>query len=524
MMTAKDIILTGDAASFLQQLTREFRGRLKELLDSRRQRQTFYDEGYLPNFDIETKAIRDSSWTVAKIPECLLDRRVEITGPAGDRKMVINALNSGANVFMADFEDSLSPAWENILRGQINLKHVVDRSISFRHPKKGFYQLNKNIATLFVRPRGLHMKESHFKVDGLSIPASLFDFGLFMFHNAKTMSANGSGPYFYLPKIEHYQEAAWWNDVFNWAQDYLEISRGTIRATVLIETLPAAFQMNEILWELKDHSAGLNCGRWDYIFSCIKTLRNHSDSVFPDRSQVTMNTHFMKSYAQLLVQTCHRRGVHAMGGMAAQIPIRGDEEANSMALEKVRQDKLREAQMGHDGTWVAHPGLIETARDVFDEIMPEPNQINNTPHSHLISQDDLIKIPSGTVTTEGLSKNIKVSIQYMAAWLAGNGCVPLDNLMEDAATAEISRVQIWQWLKNHAMLDDEKHLNLGILRQLISLVMFSIKQDVGEDFFEKSKYEEAQIILEKSILSSDLPNFLTLMAYDHLIQDTAHEL
>jgi len=510
-------ILTTDAIEFLEHLAREFRDELDDLLLDRENRQNYFDEGYLPDFLPETKEIRDSDWTVAPIPKPLQDRRVEITGPT-DRKMVINALNSDANVFMADFEDSLSPTWSNVVKGQMNLRDAVRGVISYEHPTKGTYTLNPKRAVLFVRPRGLHMKEGNFEVDGVPIPASLFDFGLFMFHNAATLIENGFGPYFYIPKLEHYLEARWWNDVFKWTQDALEISRGSIRATVLIETLPAAFQMNEILHELKDHSAGLNCGRWDYIFSFIKTFRNHPDKILPDRSQVTMDKHFMRSYAELLIYTCHRRGIHAMGGMAAQIPIKGDDAANSDAMTKVRQDKTREAKMGHDGTWVAHPGLIETAKDIFDIYMPGLNQISRVEKSEYCTQKDLLEIPKGSITNLGLVQNISIGVQYIEAWLNGNGCVPLYNLMEDAATAEISRTQVWQWLKNRAIMNDGKRMNLGTFKQSLSMALASIKNEVGDDRWDNGNYHNSAILFERIVLANELPNFLTLIAYEKLIE------
>jgi len=500
-------ILPDEACEFIVELVREFREPLNMLLDERKTHQKQFNNGNLPNFYSETAKIRNSDWYVAEIPVDLKDRRVEITGPT-DRKMVINAMNSGASVFMADFEDSLSPTWENILDGQTNLRDAVDKTISFNHPTKGVYKLNEKTAVLFVRPRGLHLTESHFEVDGQPVPASLFDFGIFMFHNGKKLIDSGSGPYFYLPKLEHYFEARWWNSVFYWAQSRLAITPGSIRATVLIETLPAAFQMNEILWELRDHSAGLNCGRWDYIFSCIKTGREDPNRIFPDRDQVTMNTHCMKSYSQLLVQVCHKRGIHAMGGMAAQIPIKGDPKANSTALEKVQKDKLREVQAGHDGTWVAHPGLISLVKEIFDEYMPTNNQIELVDKVE-VSAEDLLVVPEGEITEEGLRKNINVGILYLSSWLDGLGCVPLYNLMEDAATAEISRVQVWQWLK-HGIYEKEEFI------KILNEETEKIRLQVGNVHFINGKYIKASSLFHQLSLADNLVDFLTLPAYEYI--------
>ena len=508
-------VLCPEAINFLTNLVRKFKPSLEMLLSERERNQKLYDDGDIPDFPHETKHVRESDWSVASIPDTLLDRRVEITGPT-DRKMVINALNSGANVFMADFEDSLSPTWDNILDGQVNLYDAVRNIITYDHPTKGTYRLNDETAVLFVRPRGLHLIESHFLVDNNPIPASLFDFGIYMFHNAKKIISKGFGPYFYLPKLESYLEARWWNDVFNWSQDNLNIDRGEIRATVLIETLPAAFQMNEILWELRDHSAGLNCGRWDYIFSFIKTFRNHPDKILPDRSKVTMETHFMKSYAELVIYTCHRRGVHAIGGMAAQIPIKNDEEANTAALIKVKFDKIREAQMGHDGTWVAHPALISLAKNVFDEYMPEANQIRFLRKPRWVTQEDLIETPKTRITSEGLNQNISVGVQYIESWLRGNGCVPLYNLMEDAATAEISRTQVWQWLNNDCRLDDGTKIDRELIEQCMTNIMPQIKEEIGDSRFYNGKFDEAAEIFKSVSFSPKLVNFLTLPAYERI--------
>ena len=456
-------ILTPEANSFLTKLAREFEPRRQELLKRRRLRQQQIDAGQMPGFLPETAPIRAAEWKVAPIAHDLLDRRVEITGPV-DRKMIINALNSGANVFMADFEDSNSPTWQNNLEGQFNLRDAVEGTIGYVSPEGKRYELNPRVATLMVRPRGWHLVERHFLVDGEPISGSLFDFGLFFFHNAKNLIRKGTGPYFYLPKMESHLEARLWNDVFCFAQDELGISRGTIRATVLIETILAAFEMDEILYELREHSAGLNCGRWDYIFSFIKKFRNRPDFVLPDRSIVTMDKHFLKSYVDLLIQTCHRRGIHAMGGMAAQIPIKNDPVANEKALDKVRQDKLREVRAGHDGTWVAHPGLVPVAKEVFDAHMKEPNQIARLRDDVRVTAEDLLSVTEGQITEEGLRWNIDVGLQYLESWLRGSGCVPIYNLMEDAATAEICRAQVWQWVRHSARLSDGRSVTQEMVR------------------------------------------------------------
>ncbi len=497
-------ILTDSAINFLNELSIKFDTSRKELLHVREGRQTLYDEGYPPDFLKNTEDIREGDWTVEPVPDILKDRRVEITGPP-DRKMVINALNSGAKVFMADFEDSMSPTWANALEGQRNLRDAADRSITFNHPTKGVYSLNENTAVLFVRPRGLHLEERNFKINGVSMGASLFDFGLYMYTSAQLQIDNGQGPFFYLPKIEDHIEAKWWADVFRFTEDRLGIPKKSIKATVLLETLPAAFQMNEILWELRDYSAGLNCGRWDYIFSYIKTFRNHSNKVTPDRSQIGMTTHFMKSYSEMVIQTCHRRGIHAMGGMAAQIPIRGDEKANDIAMQKVKEDKIREVTAGHDGTWVAHPGLVSLAMGVFNDRMPEANQIQRDT-SYSYSKEDLIMSPTGTITLEGLEQNIDVGIRYIAAWIEGNGCVPLYNLMEDAATAEISRTQIWQWIRHGAKVENtDQTIDVGLVEQLA----FKLIE-------EDDSLREAMNLFIELCASETLHNFLTLPAYDRL--------
>jgi malate synthase len=504
-VSAEKEILTVSSSAFLGMLVREFTPSLETLLLNRKQYQKQYDAGILPDFPKETADIRNSEWCVAPIPDDIRDRRVEITGPP-DRKMIINALNSGANVFMADFEDSLAPTWSNVLEGQQNLKDAVRDDITYHHKTKGLYEVGEDPAVLFVRPRGLHLSEAHFLFDGQRCSASLFDFGLFMWHNARYMVNNGKAPYFYLPKIEHYLEARWWNDVFRWTQEQLNIPYGTIRATVLIETLPAAFQLNEILWELRDHSAGLNCGRWDYIFSYIKTFRNHSDRVTPDRAQIGMSTPFMNAYSKAVIQVCHRRGAHAMGGMAAQIPIRGDEQANTTALSRVRADKKREVLAGHDGTWVAHPGLVNLARDIFDQHMPTENQIDHE-HDDYVSDDQacLLEHPVGEITHTGLRQNVDVGLRYLSAWLRGQGCVPLYNLMEDTATAEISRTQIWQWLTHGASLSDGAPVTVDLLNKISSEIVEQNPELIS-----------AAPLFDELCRSPELTNFLTLPAYERI--------
>lgn len=509
-----DTILTGEAIDFLRQLQQKFGPARKQLLDRRLELQARLDRGERLDFPAETAEVRGGDWKVAPIPQDLQDRRVEITGPV-DRKMIINALNSGAQVFMADFEDSNSPTWENNVNGQINLYDAVRKNISFVNPAGKSYELGDDPAVLMVRPRGWHLVEAGLEVDGEPISGSLFDFGLFFFHNAKESLARGSGPYFYLPKLEHYLEARLWNDVFVFAQDYVGVPQGSIRATVLIETITAAFQMDEILYELKDHSAGLNCGRWDYIFSFIKKHRQDPKFVLPDRAKVGMTTHFLNSYVELLIRTCHRRGIHAMGGMAAQIPIKNDPEANAAAIEKVRQDKLREARAGHDGTWVAHPGLISVARKAFDEHMKGANQLDQPGVDRKITADDLLAVPQGTITEEGVKVNLDVGLQYFESWLRGNGCVPIYNLMEDAATAEISRTQLWQWLHHGAKLEDGRVVDSAMIKSCLDDVMAEIRERLGESYAE-SRYDLAVQLFSEMIEGDDFPEFLTLVAYPHL--------
>ncbi len=512
-------VLTEPAIDFVADLVRTFRGRVEGLLDARVERQTRLDAGEKLGFLAETKAVREKDWSVASIPADLRDRRVEITGPV-DRKMVINALNSGARVFMADFEDSNAPTWENNVEGQVNLRDAVRRTIRYEDPKSGKeYELGKDLATLVVRPRGWHLLEKHLLVGGAPATAALFDFGLYFFHNAKELIARGSGPYFYLPKMESHLEARLWNDVFVRAQEKLGIPRGTIRATVLIETLPAAFEMDEILFELREHSSGLNCGRWDYIFSFIKRQRAHAECVMPDRGRVSMDQHFLRSYTQLLVKTCHRRGAHAMGGMAAQIPVKNDEAANEAAFEKVRQDKRREANDGHDGTWVAHPGLVALATEIFDSVMKGPNQIDRKREDVRVTADDLLRVPEGPRTEAGLRVNVNVGILYLEAWLRGSGCVPLYNLMEDAATAEISRAQVWQWVRHGARLDDGRMVTADLVRRTVAEEMESIRKAVGEERYGSGKFAAARELFERLCVSPELEEFLTLPAYDLLVGD-----
>jgi len=508
-------VLSAGALDFLAALARRFEPRRRELLERRRARQAELDAGRLPDFLPETKDIRERAWTVAPIPTDLRDRRVEITGPV-DRKMMINGLNSGANVFMADFEDANAPTWENNVVGQQNLKDAVSGTISYVSPEGKRYTLAPTTATLFVRPRGWHLVEKHVDVDGVPISASLFDLGLAFYHNAAALITKGSGPYFYLPKLESHLEARLWNDVFNFAQDALRIPRGTIRATVLIETILAAFETDEILWELRDHSAGLNCGRWDYIFSYIKKLRRDPERVLPDRARVTMEQPFLKSYAELVIRTCHRRGIHALGGMAAQIPIKRDQALNAQALEKVRQDKLREVRQGHDGTWVAHPALVPLAREVFDAHMPGPNQIERQRDDVRVTAQDLLATPPGAITFEGLRTNLDVAVRYLAAWLGALGCVPINDLMEDAATAEISRAQVWQWQRHRARLQDGRYVNAALIQQTLSEVMASLPERVGAEAAGAGQFSLAARILADLTTGAEFAEFLTTVAYDYL--------
>jgi malate synthase len=498
-------ILTDAAVSFVNDLVRTFRPRVKELLARRAERQKRFDAGELPDFLAGTASVRSGDWTCAPEPDILLDRRVEITGPV-DRKMIINALNSGASVFMADFEDATTPTWSNLIEGQQNLFDAVRRTITFESGEKQ-YKLNDKTAVLFVRPRGWHLPEKHFLVDGEIAPGALVDFGLFFFHNAKEQIARGAGPFFYLPKMESHLEARLWNDVFNHAQDKLGIPRGTIKGTCLIETLPAAFEMDEFLYELREHSAGLNCGRWDYIFSFIKKRARDGSALLPDRAQVTMDKAFLDAYVTLLIETCHRRGVHAMGGMAAQIPIKNDPKRNEEALAKVKADKLREVAKGHDGTWVAHPGLVPIAKAVFDEHMPQKNQLEKR-ISTAVTRKQLLEPHQGTRTDEGLRHNIRVGILYLEAWLRGQGCVPIYDLMEDAATAEISRAQVWQWIYHAAPLADGSTVDAARFEKTVSEEMPKIES------LAKNKLSEARDLFVRLSLAPRFEEFLTLPAYE----------
>ena len=502
-------VLTPEAIDFAVELEREFGTERRRLLSRRAEVQLRLDAGWKPDFLPETQAIRTGDWRVAPIPRDLQDRRVEITGPT-DRKMVINALNSGANVFMADFEDANTPTWQNLIEGQANLRDAVRRTITFDDPQTGrHYSLNGKTAVLFVRPRGWHLPEAHVLVDGEPMSGALFDFALFFFHNARELIARGTGPYFYLPKLESHLEARLWNSVFLYAQARLGLPKGTIRATVLIETIMAAFEMDEILWELRDHSAGLNCGRWDYIFSFIKKFAEDPNCVMPDRGQVTMTTHFLRSYSLLLIKTCHRREIHAMGGMAAQIPIRDDPAANEAAMEQVRADKQREVGDGHDGTWVAHPGLVAIAKEIFDREMPQPNQIARKREDVHVTASDLLAAPTGTITEAGLRQNLNVGIGYIEAWLRGIGCVPLYNLMEDAATAEISRAQVWQWIRHGARLDDGRTIDRALCRELLDEELVKLRASNRDRVYGKAA-ELFAMLIEAPVLSE----FLTVPAYE----------
>jgi malate synthase len=507
-----ETVLTSEAVAFAVELERKFGTEQRRLLARRAELQERLDAGWKPDFLPETKPIRDADWQVAPIPADLRDRRVEITGPT-DRKMVINALNSGANVFMADFEDANTPTWENLIEGHLNLIDAVRRTITFDDPETGrHYSLNSKTAVLLVRPRGWHLPEKHVLVDGEPMSGALFDFALFFFHNARELKARGAGPYFYLPKLENHLEARLWNDVFLHAQSRLGLPKGTIRATVLIETILAAFEMDEILYELRDHSAGLNCGRWDYIYSFIKKFAEDPDCVMPDRAQVTMTTHFLRSYSLLLIKTCHRRGIHAMGGMAAQIPIRDDPVANEAAMEKVRADKRREAIDGHDGTWIAHPGLVAIAKEIFDGEMPQPDQIARKRQDVHVTARDLLAVPEGTITETGLRQNINVGIGYIEAWLRGTGCVPLHNLMEDAATAEISRAQVWQWIRHRTKLDDGRVVDMALCRSCFAEELSKLRRAAGPN----ARYDEAAQLFTELIEAPAFPEFLTLPAYDRI--------
>lgn len=512
-------ILTPEALSFVATLVRQLDQRRRELLERRAIRQAEIDAGQLPDFLPETAAIRQADWQVAPAPADLQRRWVEITGPT-DRKMMINALNSGADVFMADFEDANSPTWDNMIKGQINLRDAVEGTISFSSPDGKEYRLDDDVATLLVRPRGWHLEEKHFLVDGRPAPASLFDFGLYFFHNTQKLLDKGSGPYFYLAKLENHLEARLWNDAFILAQDTLGVPQGTIRATVLIETVLAAFEMEEILFELRDHSAGLNAGRWDYIFSVIKKFRNQPDFLLPDRAQITMTVPFMWAYTELLVRTCHKRGAHAIGGMAAFIPSRRDPEVNELALTKVREDKLRESADGCDGTWVAHPDLVPVAYEVFEDVLGDrAHQKERLRQDVQVTAQDLMNftVEGGQITEEGLRTNINVALLYLESWLRGIGAAAIYNLMEDTATAEISRAQIWQWI-NHPQgkLADGRQVTLELYRQMKAEELVKIERLVGRDWFESGKFELASQLLDELISGEEFVEFLTLVSYDYL--------
>ncbi len=510
-------ILTPDALAFVAGLVQASRPTRDALLQRRIERQSEIDAGILPDFLPETAQVRAADWHISPVPADLLDRRVEITGPAGDRKMVINALNSGAKIFMADFEDSLSPTWESVIGGQINLRDAIRRTITYSSPEGKSYTLNTQTAVLMVRPRGWHLVEKHALLDGDPIPGGIFDFGIYFFHNIHALLESGTGPYFYLPKLESYLEARLWNNVFVAAEDALGVPRGTIKATVLIETILAAFEMDEILYELREHSAGLNCGRWDYIFSCIKKFRNLPGVIYPDRAQVTMTTPFMRSYSLLAIKTCHHRGAHAMGGMSAYIPVKNQPEENERAMSQVRADKEREATDGHDGTWVAHPGLVPIALEVFDRVMPSPNQLGRARDDIVISAADLLAVPKGTITEGGLRLNISVAVQYLAAWLGGSGAVPINNLMEDAATAEISRSQIWQWIRHPAgILDDGRKVTAPLFMAILDEEMAKLEGAIGSEAYSAGCYNKAQQLLVTLTTSEDFVEFLTIPGYKSL--------
>jgi malate synthase len=511
-------ILTPEALRFVAELQREFGATRNLLLRGRRERQARLDAGERPDFLSETKHVREGDWEIAPVPDDLRDRRVEITGPA-DRKMIINALNSGARMFMADFEDSLSPTWRNVVEGQVNLVDAIERTIEFESPEGKAYRLHDDVATLLVRPRGWHLPEKHVLVDGDPVSASLLDFGLYLFHNARRLLEKATGPYFYLPKLESHLEARLWNDVFTHAEEALELPSRTIKATVLIETILAAFEMDEILFELREHSAGLNAGRWDYMFSIIKTFRHRPEFVLPDRNAVTMTVPFMRAYTELLVKTCHRRGAHAMGGMAAFVPSRKDAEITEAALAKVREDKRREARDRFDGTWVAHPDTVATAMEEFDEVLGErPNQIERRRDEVDVTARDLLAVADtpGEATEEGLRNDVNVGIQYLSHWLLGNGAAAIFNLMEDTATAEIARSQVWQWVRHGVRLQEGAEATRELVRATIEEELETIRASVGDEVFSKSRADDARALFEQVALGDELVDFLTLPAYDYL--------
>ncbi|EOG7788216.1 malate synthase A [Vibrio fluvialis] len=517
LSSAHQAIFPVEAQTFLSELCAQFASRVDTLLAAREQKQSQIDQGQLPDFLKETQDIREGSWKILGIPQDLQDRRVEITGPT-DRKMVINALNANVKVFMADFEDSMAPAWDKVLDGQINLRDAVNGTISYTNPDNGKrYELTDDPAVLICRVRGLHLKEKHVTFGGQIIPGALFDFALYFFNNYKALLKKGSGPYFYLPKLQAYQEAKWWSEVFHFTEDYFGLETGTIKATVLIETLPAVFQMDEILFSLKEHIVGLNCGRWDYIFSYIKTLKKHSDRVLPDRQVVTMDKPFLNAYSRLLIYTCHKRGAFAMGGMAASIPAK-DPAENAKVLEKIRNDKMLEATNGHDGTWVAHPGLANTAMEVFNQVLGErSNQLDVSRMSDApIHAEELLEPCDGPRTEAGMRHNIRVALQYIEAWISGNGCVPIYGLMEDAATAEISRASIWQWIQHGKSLDNGQQVTKQLFRDYLAEEIEVVKAEIGEPRFNSGRFEEAAQLMETLTTSDELTNFLTIPGYDYL--------
>jgi malate synthase len=508
-------VLSSEALGLLLHLHQQFDGRRLQLLAARQERQLRLDAGELPDFLPASADVRTAQWRIAPVPGDLMDRRVEITGPV-ERKMIINALNAPVRTFMADFEDSCSPTWDNLVRGQLNLADAVRRRISYADPAGKLYRLNERTATLIVRPRGWHLPEKHVRVAGEPVSGALFDFALYLAGNYQALARAGTGPYFYLPKLENHLEARLWNDVFVASQDHLGMARGTIKATVLIETILAAFEMDEILFELREHSAGLNCGRWDYIFSFIKKFRNRSDCVFPDRSALSMDRSMLKAYVELLIQTCHRRGAHAIGGMAAQIPIRHDPAANAAAMERVRADKLREAQAGHDGTWIAHPGLAGIATQAFDAVMHAPNQLDVLRADVQVKAAELLRVPDGEITEAGIRLNIRVGVQYLEAWLGGNGCVPLYHLMEDAATAEICRAQLWQWLRHGARTAEGRHITPALFDELLGQELERIHRELGNARTRSGVFPTATRLFAGMVTSDSFDDFMTLPAYELL--------
>ncbi|WP_312041299.1 malate synthase A [Pantoea eucalypti] len=510
---AEQQLLTPEAVSFLEALVARFASQRNELLLARQQRQQRYDQGYLPDFDMETASIREGAWRIQSIPADLEDRRVEITGPP-DRKMVINALNSNVKVFMADFEDSLSPEWSKLMEGQLTLREAVQGTLSYTSDKGKIYQLGANPAVLMCRVRGLHLSEKHVSWQGEAIPGGLFDFALYFFHNVRPLLAKGSGPYFYLPKTESRQEIAWWREIFSFSEDQFDLPRGTIKATVLIETLPAVFQMDEILWNLRDHIVGLNCGRWDYIFSYIKTLKQHTDRVLPDRQSVTMSQPLLDAYSRLLIKTCHRRGAFAMGGMSALIPAK-DPTRNAWVLQRVTEDKQREAGNGHDGTWIAHPGLADTAMAVFNAVLGDrPNQLHVMREEDApITAEQLLAPCQGERTEAGMRANIRVALQYLEAWISGNGCVPIDGLMEDAATAEIARTSIWQWIRHQQILNNGQQVTAELFLRWLNEELHLLQNALGEARFSAGRYDDAAQLMAQITTERELVSFLTLPGY-----------